>query len=330
MRLTSACLAIGLTGLCAAFMPAHAGDLSNGAADGIRDYGSGGVPVPVPREYQETYKWYLRGDVGIGVKNAGTISNDGLPLAIDQPGSWTETSILSVGFGKYITPSLRAEFTMDYRPERAIETGTQSSVLVKTTNQIGTVGQVNYTDPVTGTTYSSGANQYVNNRYIGTLNEDIKYQNTTLLMSGFYDFNRDGKVHPYIGAGAGMALHQLNQKGTQVYECKDSTTTTVAFLSTIPNVTSNVQPACNTTALGGLLQTYTYTTSAQMMGWGFAAQASAGVSFDLSPRMHWDNGYRMMWQSGHLSVASANGISTIRLNDQLNHELRTGIRWDIW
>ena len=73
MRLTSACLAACfLSGAIAAGLPAHAGDLSNGAAGGIRDYSSPGVPVPMPTTYEENFKWYVRGDVGTAFKSSGT------------------------------------------------------------------------------------------------------------------------------------------------------------------------------------------------------------------------------------------------------------------
>ena len=329
MRLTSACLAISLTGLFAAHMPAYAGDLSNGAPGGIRDYGSGGVPVPMPIAYQENFKWYLRGDIGTAFKSSGSVTTTGFPLEITQPGAWHELSILSFGFGKYITPSFRTEFTLDYRPDRVIEQGTQTSSIVKTTKAVGSISKLTWTDP-NGVSYSSGANQYVNNRYNGTLNEDITYQNSTFLMSGFYDFNHGGKIRPYVGGGIGLAMHQIEQRGTQVYECVDSTTSTVPFLGIIPVQTSPVQPACDTSVTGGLLQTYTSTTRNKAIGWGLAAQASAGLTVDVAPRVHLDSGYRMLWESGRLSVASANGLTAVRLNDQFNHEIRTGLRWDLW
>ena len=72
MRLTSACLAACFfSGAVAAGLPAHAGDLSNGAAGGIRDYNSAGVPVPMPVAYEENFKWYVRGDVGTRGAGAG-------------------------------------------------------------------------------------------------------------------------------------------------------------------------------------------------------------------------------------------------------------------
>jgi opacity protein-like surface antigen len=339
MRLTSACptstllavacSALSLSGVLAMSNPVLAGDLRNGAPGGIRDYGGGGVPVPAPIAYEENFKWYVRGDVGTAFKNSGTIRNDGFPLGIVQPSDWHEQSIISFGFGRYITPSFRTEFTLDYRTERPIESGTQYSSVVKTSKSIGTA-TVTYTDPVTGTTSTSGANQYANNRYLGTLNEDTSYQNSTFLMSGFYDFNRGGKLRPYVGAGIGIAMHQVHQNGTATYTCVDSTVTTVPDLPTIPTTTSNTQPACNTTIASGLQQTYSGSSATTSVGYGAAAQLSAGLTYDLTPRTHWDTGYRMLWQSGNVSVASANGLSSIRIGDQINHEIRTGIRWDVW
>ena len=165
MRLTSACLAIGLTGFIAATLPANAGDLSNGAAGGIRDYGSGGVPVPVPQTYEENFKYYVRGDIGSAFKNTGTFTNNGWPITFSQPNDWHELSIISLGFGKYITPSFRSEFTMDYRVDRPIASGSQTIAGISKTAQLA---NVTVTTPAPNS-ISSDAKVFVTNNYTGNL-----------------------------------------------------------------------------------------------------------------------------------------------------------------
>ena len=191
MRLSSACRAVtqvlsgglGAAVLLGASLPALAGDMHNGAAGGLKGYGSGGVPVPAPMPYNETYKWYLRGDIGTGFKHAGTIGVEGLPASVLQPKDWHELSILSFGFGRYITPSLRTEFTLDYRTPRNLASGTK------------TLADITRTGRLADTSNAGGPIINVQtNVYSGFQNENTDYQNTTLLMSAFYDFNRT--VHP--------------------------------------------------------------------------------------------------------------------------------------
>jgi opacity protein-like surface antigen len=322
MRLTSACHTVtqallgglGAAAVLAAALPAHAGDLSNRGAGGIKDFGSGGVPVPAPQPYEENFKWYIRGDIGTGFKHSGTIGTEGLPASVLQPKDWHELSILSVGFGRYITPSLRTEFTLDYRTPRNLASGS------KTLPDISRSGRAADTSSPSGATIVN----IQTNIYSGLQNENTDYQNSTFLVSAFYDFNRDGRLKPYVGAGIGLARHELHRNGNITYTCYDGYQT-----SSDTGTPINVGCAV-TTGVPALQSSYVTNTSKTATGWGLAAQVSAGITYDLTPRTHWDTGYRMLWQSGRLGIASSDGASTVRINDRFDHELRTGIRWDLW
>ena len=300
MKHIPARIALGFAGLFAAALPASAGDMSNAAAGGIKDYGSAGIAVPAPMPYEETYKWYLRGDLGTAFKSQGTTANDGMPVNATSPSEWHELSIISLGFGRYITPSLRTEFTLDYRAPRALASGvstTKDATITKTT-----------------------ATEVDINAYHGAQDETIKYQNSTFLVSAFYDLNSAGRFKPYIGAGIGIAMHQLSRKGSETYTCFDSgSSVTIAAVTT---------PGCSTN--NGLQTQIVSTSASTAIGYGMAAQLSAGIGYDITPRTHWDTGYRMMWQSGRLGVASADGMNSVRINNHTDHEIRTGIRWDLW
>ena len=59
----------------------------------------------------------------------------------------------------------------------------------------------------------------------------------------------------------------------------------------------------------------------------------AGTSVDLGPGVKFDAGYRMMWQGNtpSISLGSVMGdISKIAVGARTDHELRMGVRWDIW
>ncbi len=307
MRLKT-CLAIGLAGLFAAHGPATAGDLDSSAAGGIRNYNSGGVPVPMPITYEETYKWYLRGDIGTAFKNSGTLANEGMPLNLISPNEWQNQSIVSFGFGKYLTPSFRAEFTVDYHSDRQVANRnpiTADAVITKSQTTAG---------PPVVTEVDVGL-------YHGVQDENIKYSNSTFMLSGYYDLINRGSFRPFVGLGIGIARHQISRVGADIYTCDPT--------SSISTVTINAVVTPNT--CGGLLTTpIIETTKAENTGYGLAAHATAGISYDLSPRIHWDTAYRLMWQSGHMAVFSSAGVNGVRLGDQFNHEVRTGVRWDIW
>jgi opacity protein-like surface antigen len=313
MRLNSACQTLThalLGGLAAATVltaavPAHAGDLSNGAAGGIKDYGGHGVPVPVPQAYEENFKWYVRGDLGLTVKSSGKIDQGNWQLNLPQPDEWRNQSIISFGFGRYITPAIRVEGTLDYRPERKLAKSSAPQATPDTVQRALTTSESDV------------------NSFHGTRVEDVTYQNTTLLMSAYRDFNHGGRLRPYVGAGVGIAIHQLQRSGTDTYTCYDSGSSVTIFGT--PDKLIN---GCSTQ--NGLKTSYTNDSNATAIGYRLAAHFSTGVSYDITPRTHWETGYRAMWQGGNVAVTSTNGLSSVRLGDRLDHELRTGIRWDLW
>lgn len=301
------CLAIGLAGLFAANGPATAGDLDSSAAGGIRNYNSGGVPVPVPQYYDETYKWYLRGDIGTAFKNSGTLVNEGMPLNLIGPNQWENQGIVSFGFGKYLTPSFRAEFTVDYHADRQIANRNPFTPDAVITKSLTTPG------PPASTEVDVGV-------YHGIQDENIKYANSTFMLSGYYDLISRGSFKPFVGLGIGIARHQLTRVGTDVYTCDPNlSTVTIDGVLQAPN-------SCGSLLASSIVDT----SKSDNIGYGLAAHATAGISYDLTPRVHWDTAYRLMWQSGHLAVFSNAGVNGVRLGDQINHEVRTGVRWDIW
>jgi opacity protein-like surface antigen len=313
MRLNSACHTLtqallgGLAAVAvlAAALPAHAGDLSSRGAGGIKDYGGNGVPVPAPQPYEENFKWYVRGDVGLSVKSSGKFDQGDWPLNLPQPDEWRNQSIVSFGFGRYITPNLRVEGTLDYRTERKVATRAGLQPLADKAVAFRSTSEVDY------------------NLYNGARDEDVSYQNTTLMLSGFYDFNQGGRLRPYVGAGIGVGIHQLRRTGTDTYVCDD----TGSYVLKIGPPRDQID-GCSTQ--NGLKTTFTETSNKTSIGYGLAAQLSAGVSYDITPRTHWDTGYRALWQSGNVAVTSTDGLSTLRMKDRIDHELRTGVRWDLW
>lgn len=305
--------ALALIALTSASAPAAlAADMPGGSSG--RGYGSGGVvAVPAPIPYQETYKWYIRGDFGATLGRSGDVSVTGGPVTVDDISDWGNKGLFSIGFGRYITPTLRAEFTADFRKELSISRG----------DHLATWSSPTVTVQNDGTVIRTGQNDY--DVYVS---ERSNYTNTTLMASGVWDLNRGGKINPFFGVGVGVAFHQLNRNGTNTYSCTGG----------VINTTNMGPPVTNATVAGctneeGILEAnYIVSNSTSELGIGLAAAAQIGVSVELSKRVHLDTSYRALWQSGKViaTFSSPAGSNTLKIGDRFEHEVRTGIRWDLW
>ena len=300
---------LALTAIAA--QPVLAADLDGKMSSGKGGYGSGGVvAVPAPIPYEETYKWYVRGDLGATLGRNGDVTALGLPQSFSQPDDWGTTGLVSLGFGRYITPSLRTELTLDMRKLRRTDNFTRTTSHTSDEAAVATVGTV--------TTYGQ-------NTYDVTRTEAIDVRNNTLMLSAFYDLHRGGRIKPYVGAGIGIAMHTLYRNSNENSVCVDGT-------SRDYNSATGTYTAGPTGCVAGLPNSYVGSATDQFTGFGLAAQLAAGVSIDLSPRVHWDTGYHMIWQQGKVAVSNGSiaDFSTIKIGNVINHEVRTGLRWDLW
>ena len=140
MRLRTLCLALGFAALAPA-APALAGDWNRGSS--VKDYGSGGVQVPAPIPYAETFKWYLRADIGGGVTSNPDVTEQGMQYGLNRDPTdgtsfgmsptWFNSSFDTfamggVGVGAYLTPRIRADLTVDSRTKSSIEANGSYSV----------------------------------------------------------------------------------------------------------------------------------------------------------------------------------------------------------
>ena len=122
MKLSAVCISVTLVALATSILPADAADWNNGAGS-MKDRGQAGVPVPIPEAYQETYKYYLRGDLGFTPKSSAKVTALGPPLSLLPVSDWERNAFVGFGFGRYITPSLRLEFGIDLRPKHNVAAG---------------------------------------------------------------------------------------------------------------------------------------------------------------------------------------------------------------
>ncbi|NOU05181.1 MAG: hypothetical protein HOO99_03255 [Hyphomicrobiaceae bacterium] len=303
MKVSAAILSLAT--IVTAATSASAADMYGNAPGGIKDYRNGAVAVPVPVPYEETYKWYIRGDMGAALKGSGSFGTPGLALDIDQPSEWSPRAFFSFGAGRYLTPNLRTEVTVDMRGTRTLTEGTQ-----------------NLSVSLSG---SDAAHATATNVYDVNRSDRFTHQNSTFLLSGFYDINRTGRFRPYVGAGIGIAMHQIERSSSESTTCDDT--------RSVSTDATGLNPVNGCTIVGGMPLAYSMTSaSSSSIGLGLAAQVSAGLTYDIAPRTHWDTGYRMLWQSGNVAISNGTlgGTSTIRVGNTINHELRTGLRLDLW
>jgi opacity protein-like surface antigen len=324
MKFSSACISIALIALAASVVPAKAADWNNGAG-GIKDSGQGGTPIPAPIPYQESYKWYLKGDVGFGIKNQNTATSVGTPMNITQQGEFDKIGILGASFGRYITPSLRLEFGIDIRNKQNIATGQPFAYTTTRYADGGVQTAVVNLSPVVSLTGPS--RNY--NTYDAVRTDDATHNNVNGMINIYYDLKNSSRFTPYVGVGVGLVLHTLQHRGKDTGTCFTGGNT-ILDLNVPP-----LPPGCHDITVAGptyLPSQLSLSSGSSTTAWGLAAAIMAGGTYSITDRTHWDIGYRGIWQGGSVSttINSIAGDTRLRFDPRFEHEIRTGIRFDVW
>jgi opacity protein-like surface antigen len=265
-----------------------------GSGGVIKDYGSAkdgrgaAVPVPAPRPAPiEKAEWYVRGDLGYLVANHQEYKLDNGREISDS----SDTAFGGIGFGRYISPGWRVDFTADFKPKRRVADGNQQFT--------GVV-------PVNATTES---------HYDVKQTDNGSITNYSGMVNVYRDLDRHGAITPYFGVGAGFAMQQLQYAINQSARCIGDFDPTTGLQTT------------GTCAAGGPSSA---SGSKGTMTWGFALAAMAGFTLDVMPGVKMDSSYRLMWENVAGSVKSVtNDGSKFSVTDGLEHSLRTGIRIDL-
>ena len=280
------------------------------AADMKSEYGSRvvgaypAVPVPAPIPIPDQFSWYVRGDAGYSVKSQGSMGVSGPATILNsQPNDGPFQG--SLGFGRYITPSLRAEFGIDLRNDRTIAKG--GSYTFTRTEQVAP-----------GPPPSIDTHTYLTDR------QDNTNQAThTFMASAYYDLKTGTSFTPYVGAGAGLALTVTKRNYNETANCtKTVNSDTGAVLDAQGN------PVCT-----AALQSMSAQDSQVVNKWGPAMSLMTGIAYQVTPGVSVDMGYRFMWQgtTTTIDMATLQGASSrIATSTHTDHELRMGVRWDIY
>lgn len=311
-------LTLGLAVLAASTVSPRAADFAVGSGGVIKDFGSikdyknAAVPVPAPMPSNSATKdWYIRGDFGYNLATDADVAATGGSSA--RNGDELNGFIFgSVGFGRYVTPSLRAELTIDLRPKKSVTTGPQ--YFSKVTTAVNTVGGVSTRDTIT---------------YNVTQQDDSHAADQTAFMNLYYDFRSTGsRITPYIGAGIGLDARRFKRVTSQTVTCSQVSTDTTTGL---PAGGSPYAKSCPASPYGTPPAGASDNKYASDLG--FAAALMLGASYEVIPGVQLDAGYRLLWAGAALSLDARSfdgGTTKISISDRLDHELRTGVRIDLY
>jgi opacity protein-like surface antigen len=190
--------------LAAGTAPALAADWG-----GIKDMGGGvAVPVPAPAPvptYDYDSDWYVGLAIGANFSQSATIKDtDRDYLGDTTPGVWARDSddigtspLFGLSFGRYITPSLRAEIAIDYTPDAQISRG----------NTLG------YVVTNSAPKFSGGVVSIDTNAYAVERTDTVKLARTTGLVNLLYDIPTGTRFTPYVGGGVGFINLDLRKQG---------------------------------------------------------------------------------------------------------------------
>ncbi|MGI9476553.1 MAG: outer membrane protein [Hyphomicrobiaceae bacterium] len=307
MKTTIRNLTLGVTAAAIALptlfgMSALAGGGYGGGLKGMRgSYVPVPAPVPIP-DYRP--KWYLRADVGLGL-NLGTQMNEsGMTYGFnDTANDFDAASVFGFGgltnfdndsghdYGHTIGFGAGYYYTKNFRVDI-----TGEFRMEKETN---ITGNFNYAD-------TNSPPLQVN----GAVREKVTLQSAIFMANGYIDMNRWGRWKPYIGGGIGFAVNDVRRTHNTDFSTCDPT----------------VLDDCLAPAGAG---TYGAQTDRQYV-YTLAANVTAGVSYKISNVTSLDFNYRYLYVGGtDISAQINNYDSKINIEDQHEHYLRAGLRWDI-
>ena len=314
MKRISQSLGLGLALLAASSVSPRAADWAVGSGGVIKDFGSvkdyrnAAVPVPAPTPTPSYNRdWYVRGDLGYNLDTSADISvKGGIHAADDQSGFLFG----SIGAGRYLTPSLRAEISFDFRPKKSLTHGVQ--YLTRTTTQAGGAGPLGHT---TTDTYTFQVAQ----------TDSSASADQTAFLNLYYDFLQSpgSRFKPYIGAGIGLDSRRFKRETSQDARCLNITNTDDTDGTILSTTTGTWASPC------------AYRSSADAKytsDLGFAAAIMIGMGYEVTPGITFDTGYRAVWQGASLGIAanSFDNVTTdIHISNRIDHEWRTGVRFDL-
>jgi opacity protein-like surface antigen len=313
-------LGLGLV-MAVAGLPASAADFGPSRGyPSVKDYGSAGIPVPAPAPIPVTAAdWYIRADLNYALRSSGnTISGGDFQFPVSNADNMPSYLGATLGVGRYITPSIRGEFALDYRTQqryastRGAATGTVTSTSTNPLLVVTPAGMATVAQPVT-----------IVNHYAINYQEDGHVGNYAAMANFYYDFKNHTSFTPYVGAGIGVAMHMLRRNYSETSSCSSQD----FYYAAMPQYGQAASSLMDQTCAGS----FNGSGYVSSTGFGFAGALMAGFSYEMSPGILLDTGYRFMYQNGKITSTrdSVLGFSMVEIPDRIDHEIRTGLRFDI-
>lgn len=335
-------LTLGLALMASTAAPGIAADW-NYSGGGLKgSYGGTPVPAPVPIPQYEP-EWYLRGDIGYTFSSSGTVSSTfnardidatapadelavtGIPAGAIDLSDLEGQGVFSFGFGRYVTNNVRLELTGERRLAQKI--------VAPTTKGTGTirdeVGRGNDVTDVNPPNNVLGDLVYSDHQFDVSRQERGELSSYMMMANVFYDLDTRYGFRPYVGAGLGLVVHALNRDFVESANCSstvqyhdgvdDAAVTAVAGQQTVEPC--NYAGNQNQSRSGG----------GDTTGVGLGLSLMTGVGYEVRDGLHWDIGYRYVYQDGNVALTQRtfNGSSLVKVEGRHDHEIRTGIRFDI-
>jgi opacity protein-like surface antigen len=300
----------GLTIAAAAMIAAAGPALAGGDViyTGVKDPYAAAVPVPAPMpipEYDAEY--YVRFDTGAAWITDGDLSESGYGMSLRGADDLEPLEFFSIGAGKYLTPNIRAEIAGDLYTRGEVLKGQQdlTSIVNFDATTVGATG----TDITT---------------YAIERQESVKFEQDTVMLNFYYDFNNSSRFTPYVGAGIGATYRKMTRTVSEVAECQSLTNAT--------DINRNCNNANDNPDFADAEDLTIEERTTEGRRWDVAGSLMAGVAVQITDDVLWDTGYRYMWQSGGVIVNSPafnDSTSTMEFKDVAQHQLRTGIRLNL-
>jgi opacity protein-like surface antigen len=298
---------VALAALAATSSPGIAG--GDWTEAGISNYNASvAVPAPIPVAVNAA-QWYLRLDGGWAAGASGDVTATGVPVDTFDFESGSSFFSWGFGIGYRFTPQWRAEVAGDWTNKVTTSRYTEGIA-----QDLDIAGPSNGDDTSIDTLH-----------YAGNFDHKTTLDSASALVNVLYDINTGTWFTPYIGGGLGLSVHSLRVVGDSRLSCQTFDRAVTDGGDGVVDVPPLTGVPCSASDLASR-------NSNTITSYGLAANLLAGVGVEVYDGIYWDTGYRLMYRGGTPSISYHTPLSTgtIEIDSRIDHELRTGLRFDIF
>ncbi len=274
--------------------------------------------------------WYLRGDIGVGLDNAPTLSFDPGSLAAPPPASISPTFgansnktdfVGGAGFGYKFNNFIRADATFDYHSAMNLNKSASGIICPYTASGLTSQTQTGVSGPIL-LGYSYNPNETCNAAF------QLQQQNYTGLANGYFDLFTVAGFTPYVGAGGGLNIQTTSGSLTYAkssdgtpYRANLTPTGAYPFVWVNPVSGAMVNPQPNIA-----FAPQNWDRSFKSTKYSFAFDLMAGIGIALTPNATLDLSYRYLDLGSSTFVINPQTGATVSQRNTAQ-EARIGIRY---